>query len=162
MRSPPAAASRDPAPLAPPLRLERVRPCPVPLFRRLYRDVGQAYHWRDRDAWTDERLAGHLAREDIEIWVLRDGAEPAGFFELARHAADDSAEIAYFGLRPAFVGRGLGKLLLTGAIDAAWRGDPTRVWLHTCSLDSPAALPNYVARGFREFRRERYEAEIAD
>ena len=35
-----------------------------------------------------------------------------------------------------------------------------RVWLHTCTLDSPRALPNYKARGFREFKRETYQTEI--
>ena len=30
-----------------------------------------------------------------------------------------------------------------------------RVWLHTCTLDSPQALPNYEARGMRIFKRER-------
>ena len=30
----------------------------------------------------------------------------------------------------------------------AWERQPTRVWLHTSSLDHPAALANYVARGF--------------
>jgi hypothetical protein len=34
------------------------------------------------------------------------------------------------------------------------------VWLHTCTLDSPHALPNYLARGFREFRKEIYQADI--
>ncbi len=34
-----------------------------------------------------------------------------------------------------------------------------RVWLHTCTLDHPAALPNYVARGFRPFKTERYVTE---
>ena len=33
---------------------------------------------------------------------------------------------------------------------------PTRVWLHTCTLDDPAALPNYVARGFRPCSTEVY------
>ena len=29
-----------------------------------------------------------------------------------------------------------------------------RVWLHTCTLDSPPALANYRARGFRVYRSE--------
>ena len=33
----------------------------------------------------------------------------------------------------------------------------SRVWLHTCTLDSPRAIPNYKARGFRETGRvEKY------
>ncbi len=162
LRTPPPPDSGRAAPegLAP--RLDRELPCAVPLFRRLYREVGEAHHWHDRDAWPDERLARHLARAEVEIWVLRSGDEPAGFFELVRHSEDASTEIAYFGLAPRFLGRGLGRLLLARAIDIAWRGETSRVWLHTCSLDAPAALPNYIARGFREYRRETYEVEIPD
>ena len=61
---------------------------------------------------------------------------------------DGSIEIAYFGLLPEYFGRGWGKYLLTEAAREAWRGAPTRVWLHTCTLDHPAALPNYLQRGF--------------
>jgi hypothetical protein len=38
----------------------------------------------------------------------------------------------------------------------------SRVWLHTCSLDGPAALPAYQARGFRIFREERLEKDFPD
>jgi hypothetical protein len=38
----------------------------------------------------------------------------------------------------------------------------TRVWLHTCTLDSPVALPNYEARGFVRYRSETYTVEMAD
>jgi hypothetical protein len=40
------------------------------------------------------------------------------------------------------------------------RATSTKVWLHTCTLDSERALPNYKARGFREFRTERLEVDI--
>ena len=65
-------------------------------------------------------------------------------------------EIAYFGLLPEFLGKGLGKLLLTLAVTEAWDSGARRVWLHTCTLDDPAALPNYLRRGFRKFKEERY------
>ena len=80
---------------------------------------------------------------------------PAGYFELRR---DDEAdvEIAYFGLLHQFLGRGLGAHLLTEAVERAWAIGATRVWLHTCSLDHPAALPNYVKRGFTAYRTEEY------
>jgi GNAT superfamily N-acetyltransferase len=57
-------------------------------------------------------------------------------------------EIGYFGLMPHAIGRGLGRWLLGEAIRDAWCGDPTRLWLHTCTLDHPAALPNYLKAGF--------------
>jgi GNAT superfamily N-acetyltransferase len=68
-------------------------------------------------------------------------------------------EIAYFGLLPEFMGRGWGKYLLSEAARQAWRAGATRVWLHTCTLDHPAALPNYLRRGFRPVREERYTVE---
>ena len=36
------------------------------------------------------------------------------------------------------------------AIREAWTGGTKRVWVHTCDLDGPAALPNYRARGLVE------------
>ncbi len=85
-------------------------------------------------------------------------AAPAGYFELCEHD-DGAVEIVYFGLLPDFIGRGWGKYLLTGATQAAWGLGPSRVWLHTCTLDHPAALPNYLRRGFRAVREEWYAVE---
>lgn len=143
------------------LDVELARPCPVELYRRLYADVGAAFHWRDRLAWSDEELAGYLARPDVFVWVMRHAGETAGYFELRAHD-DGSAEIVYFGLVGRFLGRGLGAHMLTRAVEEAWRLAPTRVWLHTCTLDSPHALPNYEARGFRKYREEDYQAEVAE
>ena len=110
---------------------------------------------------SDESLRLRLASSDVQLWVLRHDSTPAGFFELERHD-DRSVEIVYFGLAPAFVGRGFGKHLLASAAQAAWAFGAERVWLHTCTLDSPAALPNYIARGFEPFKVETYDAKIDD
>ena len=142
-----------------PLRLVRASPGNVELFRRLYRDVGGAYHWRDRNALSDEAVQSLLSSENVQLWVLYEDETPAGFFELCRHT-DRSVEIAYFGLTAAYLGRGLGKHLLTAAARAAWSFGAERVWLHTCTLDSPAALPNYIARGFEPYRVETYETTV--
>ena len=142
------------------LRFELVDPCPAPLYRALYRDVGEAYHWRDRLVWSDAELARHLSRPEVEVWVLWEGDERAGYAELVRHD-DGSVEIAYFGLRANFHGRGLGKHLLTRTVERAWALGASRVWLHTCTLDGAAALPNYVARGFTPYRTETYTVDIA-
>lgn len=130
--------------------------CSVALARALYAAVGSAHDWHDRDAWTDERLAEHLAQPHVALWVLRESNRPVGYFELAGED-DASVEIAYFGIVPQVQGRGLGKLLLEAAIQSGFATPATRVWLHTCTLDHPAALPNYRARGFTPFRTERYE-----
>ena len=70
---------------------------------------------------------------------------PAGFAELEHQG--DAVELVSFGLLPAFMGRGLGPRLLDAALRRAWTLGPTRVWVHTCSLDGPAALRTYQARG---------------
>ena len=140
-------------------RVERRSPCPVPLYRRLYKDVGEGWFWHSRLEWSDEQLARHLAHPDVGVWELMVGDGSAGYFELARHD-DRSVEIVYFGLTPAFIGQGLGGPLLTQATREAWAMGANRVWLHTCTLDSERALPNYRARGFRDFKVERLEVEI--
>lgn len=129
---------------------------PLPeLSRFLYASVGAQWRWYLRLAWTYRQWLDYLDRDEVGTWVAYVDGTPAGYFELERQAPD-SVEIAYFGLMPAFIGQGIGGALLTDAVNTAWdfgaRGrDGTRVWLHTCTLDHPAALPNYQARGFRVF-----------
>lgn len=139
----------------------RVDPCPVPLYRRLYKEVGEQWFWHDRIDWSDERLAAHLALPNVSVWVVEDRDAIVGYYELQRHA-DASVEIAYFGLTPSYMGRGIGGWLLTHAVENAWRmaTGVNRVWLHTCTLDSERALPNYLSRGFAPFKTERLEVEI--
>jgi GNAT superfamily N-acetyltransferase len=137
------------------VRLERLSWCPASFYRYLYLSVGGAYRWRDRAQWPDETITTHLARPEIAVWLLTRGGAPAGYFELERHP-DDSVEIAYLGLLPEAVGQRLGGWLLAEATSRAWALAPRRVWLHTCTLDHPAALPNYLARGFRVTRTETY------
>ena len=136
-------------------RVERLAQCPPDLFRYLYSEVGRAFRWTDRLAWTDAQVERHLADRRTSIWLLSSGDAQAGYFELREHD-DGSIEIAYFGLLPDFIGRGWGKYLLTRATQAAWELAPTRVWLHTCTLDHPSALPNYLKRGFQPVRTEVY------
>jgi GNAT superfamily N-acetyltransferase len=52
---------------------------------------------------------------------------------------------------PRFIVCGLGGALLTATVERAWAMGARRVWVHTCSLDHPSALPAYQARGFRVF-----------
>jgi GNAT superfamily N-acetyltransferase len=141
-------------------RVERIGECPVSFFRYLYAEVGRAHHWTDRLGWSDAKVREHLVSPRVSLWLMTWEAAPAGYFELQRHQ-DDSVEVAYFGLLPDYIGRGWGKYLLTEAVRAAWSQDPTRVWLHTCTLDHPAALPNYLRRGFQPVREEVYSTVIS-
>jgi ribosomal protein S18 acetylase RimI-like enzyme len=143
----------------PPLRVEPVGWCPAAFYRFLYGEVGRVYHWVDRAGWSDDEIRAHLDSPRIRLFVLYEDGAPAGYYELQVHD-DGSAEIAYFGLMPGYLGRGLGKALLVHAARTAWAGGPPRVWLHTCTLDAPAALPNYQARGFAPFKEEKYWADV--
>ncbi|SEN33578.1 GNAT family N-acetyltransferase [Actinacidiphila rubida] len=126
------------------------------LGRFLYAAVGGDVSWVDRLPWPAEQWQAHLERPGAEVWIAYERGTPAGYIEL--DAQDEGAvEIAYFGLLPAFRGRGLGGHLLSFGTARAWdlagrwpgRPETRRVWVHTCSLDGPHALGNYQRRGFR-------------
>ena len=142
------------------VRIDSVVDSPASFYRFLYAEVGRFYHWIDRLPWSDEDIRAHLERPEITLWVMYYQGSPAGYFELEKHD-DGSTEIAYFGLLPEFIGRGLGKHLLSVAVEHAWSDGANRVWLHTCTLDDEAALPNYIKRGFQPFKTETYVTEVA-
>ena len=123
---------------------------------RSTRKSGASINWVDRLAWTDDEIARYLADPALELWILRVEDAIAGYFEL-RKDDDGAVEIAYFGLMPDFVGQGLGKFMLTRAVERAWERGATRVWLHTSSLDHSSALSNYLARGFTIWKQESYD-----
>ena len=121
--------------------------------RFLYECVGADYRWHDKQAWSDEQWRAYVEDESLRTFIASWGGSPAGYFELA--SRDGAVELAYFGLLPAFTGRGLGAALLTRALEEAWAMGPSRVWVHTCTLDHPGALPNYLARGMVPYKTER-------
>jgi GNAT superfamily N-acetyltransferase len=147
-------------PAGPP-RLDGVEVSRVPapdgaLSRWFYVEVGRDHHWTDHlgrsaaawQAWAD----------GVETWVATVGGARAGYYEL--RVDDDGVEVAYFGLLAAYQGQGLGGFLLTHALRRAFELAP-RVWLHTCTLDGPAALPNYRARGLRPFRTQTLGSSVS-
>lgn len=148
-----------------PVRLQRLSPCPPPAWRTLYRLIGGPWHWHDRDAWDAPRLASHLQRPEVTVYrlsaTLPTGVvDDAGFLELERHE-DGAIELVYFGIDRACFGLGIGGWFLTEAVRIAFAENATSVWLHTCTLDGPTALPNYLQRGFRIDRTETYETTLA-
>jgi GNAT superfamily N-acetyltransferase len=135
------------------LEIPRLEPPDPALSRRLYEEVGGPWQWTDRLEWGVERWRAHLGAPGVETWLPRLDDEPLGYAELVREG--DDVELASFGLRPGFTGRGLGGALLAAVTADAFQRGARRVWLHTCSLDSPAALPGYERRGFRRYHEER-------
>lgn len=127
--------------------------------RDLYLAVGQMWSWNDKRVWTDEQWKVYGLAPELRTFGAYYDNSLAGYYELRRDD-EGGAEIAYFGLLPEFIGRGLGGALLTSAIGKAWRMSPsiTRVWVHTCTCDHPSALANYQARGMVIYKRETTES----
>lgn len=135
---------------------------PLPeLNRFFYTTIGAAWYWVDRLEWTTDDWHDYLQQPGVETWELSMSGQHAGYFELNAQQKGD-VEIVYFGLLPDFTGKGLGAHLLTVAVDRAWSLGARRVWLHTCSLDDPRALPHYLARGFEQYKEEESLKILAD
>ena len=135
------------------LALLRAEKPPVAFYRFLYDTIGAEWLWYERRVMDDATLAAAIHHPEVEIYVLYAGGVPAGYGELdLRHMPD--IEVAYFGLMPDFIGRGLGGYLLRCMVDEAWSRNPKRVWLHTCDLDHPSALTVYQRGGFTPYRQE--------
>jgi len=123
----------------------------VPYYRFLYHTVGDKWHWTSRKKLTDVELAAIIQDPKVEIHVLYVDGVPAGFAELDRRI-EGQIELTQFGLMPEFLGQSLGKYFLQWTIERVWIFKPTRLWLHTCNLDHPAALPNYLKAGFEIYQ----------
>lgn len=128
------------------LSVSEVRPPKWQVNRSLYLLVGEPWEWVDKRGWSDGQWQEYVGAEGLRTFVAYLDADVAGYYELSRDE-ENAVEIAYFGLAPGFIGQGLGAVLLTDALERAWSWDADRVWVHTCTLDHPAALKNYEARG---------------
>ncbi|HSE77844.1 MAG TPA: GNAT family acetyltransferase [Alphaproteobacteria bacterium] len=125
----------------------------VPFYRYLYDSVGGPWLWYERRRMSDGEIAAIVNDPQVDVFVLYAAGEPAGYVELDRRVPSE-IELAYFGLTPRWIGRGLGPFLLHWAIDAAWRREPKRVWVHTCNLDHPKAIAFYQRAGFVPYKQE--------
>ncbi len=131
----------------------------VPYYRFLYNAVGQDYYWLSRRKFSDAELAEVIQDPRNELHVLHVDGSPAGFAELDRRQPDD-VELVQFGLMPDFIGQGLGPWFLQFTIDKVWSYQPRRFWLHTCTLDHPAAVPVYKKTGFVQVKQEAIRREL--
>ncbi|MFT3968779.1 MAG: GNAT family N-acetyltransferase [Micropruina sp.] len=162
-------APHPPRPLPREVRFERAAAITPEYARFLYALVGGNWFWLDRLRWSREQWVEELAVPGREFWVLYGEGVPLGYLHLhpAVKADGTHVEIRYFGLAEEGLGRHLGGPLLEHGIAAAWSisersGLPpvVRVWVHTCSLDGPAALTNYQARGLEIFATEETDEDL--
>jgi GNAT superfamily N-acetyltransferase len=131
----------------------------VSYYRSLYSAVGEDYHWLSRGKLSDAELASVIQDPCNELHVLHVDGAPAGFAEFDRRQADE-IELVQFGLMAPYIGQGLGKWFLQQILDTVWSYQPKRLWLHTCTLDHPAALPLYKWAGLVQLKPEPIRREL--
>ena len=124
------------------------------LNKFFYKQVGKNHRWIDRLSWSDEKWINYISNKNLETYIISDSYELAGFFELLYNPKLKETEISYFGLLEEYIGKGIGGFALSVAIKKSFEKNIKRVWLHTCTLDHPNALKNYIARGMTVFKKE--------
>jgi len=152
MRAPP------PGPIPPlPGPLERISG-DLARYRALYARIGEPWLWFSRTLLSDERLQTIIGHPAVQPFALRIDGQDTGILELDFRVPGE-CELAFFGLIPEACRRGYGRALVGEAVRRAFAKPIGRLWLHTCTLDDPAAMPFYLKAGFQPYRRA---VEIAD
>jgi len=134
------------------LRLRRVAEPDPDQYRALFRKVGSPWLWFSRLAMSDHELEAILGDPRVELYEVAAVEPVVGMLELDFREAGQ-CEIAFIGLVPELAGQGHGRWLLAKALRLAWRDGTTRVHVHTCTLDHPAALTAYRRAGFTAYKR---------
>ena len=120
-------------------------------FRGLFRDIGRDIMWFSRLIIGEEKLAAIIGDPDVMSFALVQGGRDIGLLELDFREAGQ-CELSFFGVVPSAVGGGAGRWLMNEALTKAWERPIARLWVHTCSLDHPAALGFYQRSGFRPYQ----------
>ena len=141
-----------PSPLPAGMTLARVEKPDLDWYRDLQRRVGEPWLWYLRPSMDDATLAAIIHDPRVAVHALMVEGKAEGIVELDFRQPGE-VELAYFGLTPAMVGKGLGRAMMTAALALAWAGAPKRLWVHTCTADHPSALGFYIRSGFRPFKR---------
>lgn len=135
------------------LSLEEWANPPIAEYLTLFRAVGEPWLWSSRLLMAEDKVRKIIHHPATDIYIVHDGDQRVGFIELGFGQAGQ-CEIGFFGLISEMNGKGHGRWMMDQALEKAWRDDINRVWLHTCTQDSPRALPFYQQRGFRIFKQE--------
>lgn len=141
MDAPPAAREIPESPL----RLDRWAAVEPDRYRTLFARVGARWLWFSRLAMSDSQL---LAKAG-EVHEVRDASGASvGLIELD-FREPGTCLILFLGLVPELAGQGHGRWLFAETLRLAWAPGVTKVKVHTCTLDHPAALPAYLRAGFK-------------
>ncbi len=127
-------------------------------YRTVFRRAGEHWLWWSRLEMNDAQLSAVLNAPTTELFIAESDGVEVGMAELDR-SKPGQVEITFFGLYIEALGKGLGRPFLQAVLERAWNAETSRVWVHTCTLDSPVALPFYVSCGFIPYGRA---IEVAD
>lgn len=121
-------------------------------YRAIYQRVGEDWLWRSRLAMADEQLAKIIYDPKVAIYTLTT-EQGIGLLELD-FRVNNECELAFFGLSKGLIGSGAGRWLMNRALQIVWQHPIKRFWVHTCTLDHPAALDFYQRSGFQPILRQ--------
>jgi ribosomal protein S18 acetylase RimI-like enzyme len=127
----------------------------IDLCKFFYKEVGKNFFWRDRLKWSDQDWLDYINNDFFKLYILKHNNKLAGYYELLYEPKTTSIEIPYFGIFKEFYGKKIGGYLLTEALSTSFKQKITKVWVHTCTLDHPNAVKNYLARGMKIFKTEK-------
>lgn len=124
----------------------------VERYLDIYRLLGERWMWFSRLVKPRDELQAILSDPAVDLYAVRFEGRDVGLLELDFRVAGEG-EIAFFGLDEPVVGKGAGRWLMNRALALAWAKPISRLWVHTCTLDHPAALAFYQRSGFAVFMR---------
>jgi GNAT superfamily N-acetyltransferase len=137
----------EPVPLSS-LKLRRVEQPEPETYRTLFRRIGARWLWFSRLIMDDTKLGAIIKDPKVELFTVGDASgRDVGMLELDFRETGE-CELSFVGLVPELSGQGHGRWLLAEAVRLAWRNGVSRVHVHTCTLDHPAALSAYRHAGF--------------
>lgn len=123
------------------------------VYRSLFRKIGANWLWFSRLVMSDEKLISVLQNPCREIYVIRHNGQDVGLVELD-FSEPNEVELAFLGLTADVTGKGIGRAVMSAAIELAWAKPVQRFWVHTCTLDHPSALGFYIRSGFKPYARQ--------
>ena len=134
------------------LSYERFGPKDAAAYRTLYRAVGEQWGWFSRLAWSDAQFEEHFKDASVAAFHVTDSNGTVGIVELDARAPNET-ELAFFGVVAERIGAGHAAIMMDFAIAHAFARPIARFFVHTCTLDHPAALRFYEKSGFRAYKR---------
>jgi len=140
------------------VRLREIKNPDLEWYRAIFRRAGEHWLWWSRLEMSDAELSAVLHAPTTELFIAQGDGVEIGLAELDS-SRTGQVEISFFGLYREALGNYLGRPFMDALLDRAWTDSTSRVWVHTCTLDSPVALPFYVKCGFKPYKRA---IEVAD